>query len=188
MLSPEEVSSAKAEPTTSIQTPSPEPEDPEEGYQPSNLPYFEDHFFENFRDTSRYSCQKKPVVLVTPLEPIDKEFLRESIKELIAILSREWVADAEFSSKEIQIHTPSSTIHCKIWGIWVDVFYNPSIGANLMSTTFASSYLDEKPLAPIVKSHRSSPRTSQKGVGILHDTILHHGDIEVALDFHVFEI
>ena len=57
-----------------------------------------------------------------------------------------------------------------------------------MSTTFASSYLDEKPLAPIVKSHRSSPRTSQKGVGILHDTILHHGDIEVALDFHVFEI
>ena len=34
MLSPEEVSSAEAKPTTSIQTPSPEPEDLEEGFQP----------------------------------------------------------------------------------------------------------------------------------------------------------
>jgi hypothetical protein len=43
-------------------------------------------------------------------------------------------------------------------------------------------------MAPIVKSLRSSPRTSQKGLGILHDIIIHYGDIEVALDFHVFEI
>ena len=57
-----------------------------------------------------------------------------------------------------------------------------------MSAAFASAYLGEKPLAPIVKSLRSSPITSLKGLGILHDTILHHGDIEVALDFHVFEI
>ena len=123
-----------------------------------------------------------------PSEPLDEEFLRESIKELTAIMSREWVEEAEFSSKEIQIHTPSSTIHCKICGIGVDMLYNPSVGANLMSAAFASAYLGEKPLAPIVMYLRSSQRTSLIGLGILHDTILHHGDIEVALDFHVFEI
>jgi len=70
----------------------------------------------------------------------------------------------------------------------VDVLYNPSVGANLMSTAFTSAYLGEKSLAPTVKSLSSSPRTSLKGLGILQNTILHHRDIEVALDFHVFEI
>ena len=68
------------------------------------------------------------------------------------------------------------------------MLYNPSIGANPMSAAFASAYLGEKSMAPIVKSLRTSPRTSLKGLVILHDTSLHHGDIEVALDFHVFEI
>ena len=68
------------------------------------------------------------------------------------------------------------------------MLYNPSVGANLMCAAFASAYLGEKSLAPIVKSLRTSPRISLKGLGILHDTSLHHGDIEVALDFHVFEI
>ena len=70
----------------------------------------------------------------------------------------------------------------------MDVLYNPSVGANLMSVAFVSAYLGEKSMAPIVKSLRISPRTSLKGLGILHDTTLHHRDIEVALDFHVFEI
>jgi hypothetical protein len=50
------------------------------------------------------------------------------------------------------------------------------------------THLGDKSLAPIVKTLRTSPRTSLKGLGILHDTILHHRDIEVALDFHVFKI
>jgi len=97
----EEASSAEAEPTTYIQEFSPEPEDPEEGFQPSDLPPFEDDLFEDFGNTSNYSCQKKPPVPVTPLDPLDKEFLKESIKELTAIMSREWVEEAEFSSEAI---------------------------------------------------------------------------------------
>jgi len=60
-------------------------------------------------------------------------------------MSSEWVDEGERSSEEIQIHTPSSTIHCKIQGTWVDVLYNPSVGANLMSAAFASAYLGENP-------------------------------------------
>ena len=71
----------------------------QEGFQPSDLPYFEDDLFEDFEDTLKYSCQKRPPVPVTPLEPLDEEFLRESIKEFTAIMSREWVDEGERSSK-----------------------------------------------------------------------------------------
>ena len=73
------------------------------------------------------------------------------------MMSSEWVDERERSSEEIQILTPSSTIHCKIEGTWVDVLYNPSVGANLMFAAFASAYLGEKSLAPTVKSLWSIP-------------------------------
>ena len=63
MLSHEEVSLAEAEPTLSIQEPSPEPEDPKEGFQPLDLPPFEDDLFEDFGNTSNYSCQKNHKLL-----------------------------------------------------------------------------------------------------------------------------
>ena len=44
---------------------------------------------------------KREIVPVTPLDPLDKEFLRESVKELLAIMRSEWVEEAELSSREI---------------------------------------------------------------------------------------
>ena len=96
-----DISSAEAKPITPLERPSPEPEVLEEGFQPSDLPYFEDKLFKDFRNTSKYSYQKRPLVPVTLLEPLDKESLRESIKELTAIMSNEWVDEGERSSEEI---------------------------------------------------------------------------------------
>ena len=48
----EEVSSAKAEPIPPIQRPSPKLETPEEGFQPSDFPFFEDKLFDDFGNTS----------------------------------------------------------------------------------------------------------------------------------------
>jgi hypothetical protein len=62
----EEVSSAEAKPITSLERPSPELEDPEEGSQPSDLPYFKDDFFKDFRNTSNYACQRRPPAPVIP--------------------------------------------------------------------------------------------------------------------------
>ena len=70
----------------------------------------------------------------------------------------------------------------------MDVLYNPSVGANMMSATFDSPFLGEKPNAPTITSLRISPRTSLKGFGILHDTIIQLKDVGLSLDFHVFEI
>jgi len=100
-LNHEEVSLTEAEPIISLEGPSPELEDPEEGFQPSKLPYFKDEFFEEFGNTLKYSCQKRPPIPVTPCDLVDKEFLKESIKGLTAITSGEWVEEAKLSSEEI---------------------------------------------------------------------------------------
>jgi len=158
-LSHEDVSSAKAEPTPSIERPSPKPKDPKEGFQPSDFSYFEDEFFKDFGNTSKYACQKRPPVPVTPSEPLDKESLKESIKELSAIMSSEWLNEGELSSEEIQIHTPSQPVRCKIQGNWLDALYNPTVGANLMSSSFAHAYLGNEPLAPTAAGEDPTPLT-----------------------------
>jgi len=70
----------------------------------------------------------------------------------------------------------------------VDVLYNPTIGANLMSTSFAHTYLGAKPLALTNKSLWVAPCSSLEGRGILHNIIVHHDNVEMTLDFHVFDI
>jgi hypothetical protein len=123
-----------------------------------------------------------------PSDLLDKEFLRKYVKELSAILSTEWLEQIEQSMEEIVILTPPSTIQCKIQGKWVDVLYNPMVGSNLMSASFASDFLDENPHVLTTKSLRISRGTSLKGLGILHDISLHMKDADLSLDFHVFEI
>jgi len=100
-LNHEEVSLAKVKPIASLERPSSKLEEPEEGSQPLDLPYFEDVFFKDFRNTSKYSCQKRPPIPITPHGPLDDAFLKESIKELTALISSEWVHEVEHSSKEI---------------------------------------------------------------------------------------
>jgi len=67
------------------------------------------------------------------------------------------------------------------------MLYNPTVGANLMSISFALTCLGKEPHAPIVKSFRITPQSSLKGLGILHNITLHHDNIKMALDFHIFD-
>lgn len=183
----EEVSSAIAETTIPIERPSPEPENPKEDIQSTDLPMFEDDLFEEFGNTSNYTCQKRPPILVTPSDSLDELFLRKSIRELTSILSSEWVTEGELSSEEIQIRAPSTPLRCKIQGEWVDMLYNPTVGANIMSKSFALC-LGEHLCTPTVRSLRLAPRSILQGLGILHNITLYHENVEIVLDFHIFDI
>jgi hypothetical protein len=103
-------------------------------------------------------------------------------------MSREWTEEAKHSFEEIQIHIPSLTIQCNIRDDMMDVLYNPTVGANIMSVSFATTYIGNEPLVPTNKSLRIAPRINLKGRGILHNMTVHHNDVEMALDFHVFDI
>ena len=70
----------------------------------------------------------------------------------------------------------------------VDVLYNPIVGANLMSKSFASTYLSDEPFAPTNKSLRIAPCTNLEGLGLLHNVTIYHDKVKMALDFHIFDI
>jgi len=70
----------------------------------------------------------------------------------------------------------------------VDVLYLPTVGANLMYVSFAFAYFGNESFAPTNKSLRNNPWSVLKGHGILHNTTIHHDDVVMALDLHVFDI
>jgi len=100
----EEVSSVEAETNAQPETSSPEPDELRENPLPYALPCFDDDFIDNFGNYSKYN-KKKINVRVTP-EP-DRDSLKESLKELTAIMSNEWTNERESSSEVIQICSPS---------------------------------------------------------------------------------
>jgi len=74
----------------------------EEKIQPSALPFeFEDDLFEDYGNTSNYLYQKRPLVPVGPTEPLNKAFLKETVRDLTAIMSSEWVEEGELYSEPL---------------------------------------------------------------------------------------
>jgi hypothetical protein len=67
-------------------------------------------------------------------------------------------------------------------------FYNPMVGVNIISALFSSYHLGERRVTPTTKSLRTGPRSTLRGIGIMHEVLVWHKEIEIALDFHVFEV
>jgi len=72
-----------------LETSSPTPDELRENPLPYALPCFDDDFIDNFGNYSKYNKKKINHVRVT-LEP-DRDSLKESVKELTAIMSNEWM-------------------------------------------------------------------------------------------------
>ena len=70
----------------------------------------------------------------------------------------------------------------------MDVLYNPTVGANLMFTSFAHTYFSDDTITPTIKTYRITPHIRLEGLGVLHNISLDYNKNEVSLDFHVFDI
>ena len=68
------------------------------------------------------------------------------------------------------------------------MLYNPTLGANIMSASFVSAYFGNEPISPSNKCLRIAPRINLKGRGVMHNMSMHHNNVKMALDFHVFDI
>jgi hypothetical protein len=73
------------------------------------------------------------------------------MKELVSIISNEWVEESELSSDVICLDSPSIFIHCQIKKASFDALYNLVVGVNIMSTSFAHDLLKDMPLTPTTK-------------------------------------
>jgi hypothetical protein len=65
------------------------------------------------------------------------------MKELVSIISNEWLEESEFSSDVIRLDSPSISIHCQINKAPFDALYNPVVGVNIMSVSFAHDLLKD---------------------------------------------
>ena len=71
--------------------------DEEDPLPPEFLRSIEPDVFEDFDNTSRYFCQKRAPSPVTPIDPLEENFLRETIQELTTLISNEWLQEGESS-------------------------------------------------------------------------------------------
>jgi hypothetical protein len=77
------------------------------------------------------------------------------MKELVSIMSNEWLEESELSLEVIRLDSPSITINCQINKAPFDALYNPVVGVNIMSSDFAHDLLKDMPLAPTTKLLKS---------------------------------
>ena len=170
--------------------PSSKPQTPKgDEIQPSELPFeFEDDLFEDFGNTSNYLCTRKLPVPIPSTDPIEATFLRENITKITTIMARKWSKQAELSPEVLRISSPSSSIPCTIRGTPIDILYSPTIGANIISSECAFQLLGDEPLVQIDKTFQTSSRKILEGIGILQNVTVKHENVDVILDFHVFDV
>jgi hypothetical protein len=70
-----------------------------------------------------------------------RAFLKKTTKELVSVISHEWLEESELSSDVIRLDSPSTSIHCQIHRDPFDALYNPVVGVNIMSASFAHDLL-----------------------------------------------
>ena len=75
-----------------------------------------------------------------------------------------------------------------IRGTSVDILYSPTVGANIISSECAFQLLGDEPLVQTDKTFQTSSRKILEGIGILQNVTVKHENIDVTLDFHVFDV
>ena len=90
------------------------------------------------------------------------------MKELVSIISNEWLEESELSSYVIRIDSPFISIRCQINKAPFVALYNPVVGVNIMSTSFAHDLLKDMPLTPTTKLLKSLLGYILLSLGILY--------------------
>jgi hypothetical protein len=83
------------------------------------------------------------------------------------VLSGEWLEESELSPEIIHLDSPSIVIRCQLDKAPFDTFYNPIVGANIMSALFANDFLRDMSLSPTTKLLKSLSGRIVPSLGIL---------------------
>jgi hypothetical protein len=60
---------------------------------------FEDDLFEDYGNASNYQCRGKPPIPINSPDPEEIAFFRDTVRELIAIMTQEWSKELKQSSE-----------------------------------------------------------------------------------------
>jgi hypothetical protein len=81
-----------------------------------NMFEFKDELFSNFGNTSNYYAIRRSLAPSAPNQhlpdPTEEKFLKKIMKELITIVSNEWLRESKLSPEVIRLYSPFTSIHC----------------------------------------------------------------------------
>jgi hypothetical protein len=86
----------------------------------------------------------------------------------LSIISNEWLEESELSSDVIRLDSPSITICCQINKAPLDALYNPLVGVNIISASFAHELLKDMLLASTTKLLKGLSGHILPSLGILY--------------------
>jgi hypothetical protein len=112
---------------------------------------FEEDIFEDYGNTSNYAIEVRPRAKTTPFEPHEESMAIEHIQSLSAIMSYEWLREAELCPEVARITFPSTILLCQVRGSARRVHYNPSIKINIISEELARTLYPDTSLTPSQK-------------------------------------
>ena len=110
------------------------------------------------------------------------------MKELVSIISNDWLEESELSSYVIRLDSPSISIHCQINKALFDVLYNLVVGVNIMSASFSHDLLKHMPLTPTIKLLKGLSGHILPSLGTLYVLPIQIKGTKVHLSFYVFDI
>ena len=88
----------------------------------------------------------------------------------------------------ICLDSPSISIHCQINKSPFDALYNPVVGVNIMSASFALDLLEHMPLTPTTKLFQGLSGHILLSLGILYVLPIYANRTKVHLSFYIFDI
>jgi len=89
-------------------------------------------------------------------------------RELVSVISNEWLEKSKLSTKIICLDSTSILIHCIINTDEINALYNPVVGINIMSMSLAEHLIQDMTLIPIIKFMRSLLGHIISSLEILH--------------------
>jgi hypothetical protein len=155
---------------------------------------FEDEFFAKYENTSNYNSVGKPQkpkkssLQKEPLDPSEEAFLKWTLKELVSIISNEWLEESEFSSDVIRLDSPSISIHCQIHKDPFEALYNLVLGVNILLASFSHDLLRHMPLTATTNLLRSPLGHIIPSLEILYVLHIQVKYTMVHLNFYIFDI
>jgi hypothetical protein len=147
--------------------------------------------FSDFGNVMNYHSIKKPQNQnhrKESLNPSKDISYRSTSAELVSVISSEWLEESELSSDVIRLDSPSLPICCSIDSDHIDNLYNPVVGINIMSASFAQYLMKHMTLTRTTKLMKTLLGHIVPSLGILHIQPIQVEGTLVHLSFYVFPI
>jgi hypothetical protein len=123
-----------------------------------------------------------------PADLEESQWQEKYIGNLSAIMSREWLEEAESSGEVIRLPTRLRTINCMVIGMDGSFGYDPGLGINIISSFLVQTQLSEEPLSSSQKRLHVTPTQSLDCHGILTAAPIRIANPTLYLNFHILDL